>query len=531
MRLRQFIRACSGAAPGLAAIWIASSAVAQPTTTVIAHGFTTGDKGVWVQAMAEAILARAGEGSLYRYVGSGAGGGVWSYVPTAHSDGTNNTIVLIFNWVPESASPSPGPNWNYLQAAGDALYAMLRSPRFAGHQNPTPNDLVTNRKVHFIGHSRGACVNSEAVKRFALANIPIDHYTALDPHPVNGTLDARYNFDWGDPVPVRWNNIAWADNYWRADGGGLINGLDFDGVPLDNVYNLLLNESALNCCAYGFAHLDVHLWYHGTIDLSPFPCDGEQCINQQMRDTWWPAPGYALSGFYYSVIGGGSANRPAIPAGTAPDPVETIYNGAFSNGTYAGWGYHGGSVAGQIVSDAGNFYLRLGAGQGGASATHNRFYLPHNASAIVVDYRVFTAVGGSEQIHFRVRDEATGVSYLLGWDVPAMIGGWWTKTMPIGCSAQSPPRGRAYTLTLEIVSGGTISSVVGFDNIRYTTGSLAADVTADGVVNVGDMLAVINAWGACPPPCPPSCAADINDDCMVNVSDLLAVINAWGDCL
>jgi hypothetical protein len=59
-----------------------------------------------------------------------------------------------------------------------------------------------------------------------------------------------------------------------------------------------------------------------------------------------------------------------------------------------------------------------------------------------------------------------------------------------------------------------------------------ADVPpVDGMVNVLDLLAVINAWGPCRAPCPPACPADITgSDCQVNVLDLLAVINAWGPC-
>jgi len=53
----------------------------------------------------------------------------------------------------------------------------------------------------------------------------------------------------------------------------------------------------------------------------------------------------------------------------------------------------------------------------------------------------------------------------------------------------------------------------------------------DGVVNVNDLLAVINAWGPCPaPPAPGTCLPDITGDGIVNVNDLLAVINAWGPC-
>jgi probable HAF family extracellular repeat protein len=53
-----------------------------------------------------------------------------------------------------------------------------------------------------------------------------------------------------------------------------------------------------------------------------------------------------------------------------------------------------------------------------------------------------------------------------------------------------------------------------------------ADINADGVVNVADLLAVINAWGTCPSGV--LCAPDVNEDEIVNVADLLAVINSWG---
>src|SRR5262249_13380997 len=53
-----------------------------------------------------------------------------------------------------------------------------------------------------------------------------------------------------------------------------------------------------------------------------------------------------------------------------------------------------------------------------------------------------------------------------------------------------------------------------------------ADVNHSGAGNIDDLLAVINAWGACAPPCPP----DINGNGVVDIDDLLAVINAWGPC-
>jgi len=52
-----------------------------------------------------------------------------------------------------------------------------------------------------------------------------------------------------------------------------------------------------------------------------------------------------------------------------------------------------------------------------------------------------------------------------------------------------------------------------------------ADIDNNGEVNVTDLLAVIDSWGACD-----MCTADINDDGFVNVSDLLIIIASWGPC-
>jgi len=56
-------------------------------------------------------------------------------------------------------------------------------------------------------------------------------------------------------------------------------------------------------------------------------------------------------------------------------------------------------------------------------------------------------------------------------------------------------------------------------------GDIAPQPSGDSVVNTADLLAVINAWGACP-----GCPADLNNDLVVNTADLLAIINAWGPC-
>src|SRR5690242_10197875 len=104
------------------------SAAAQPSTTIITHGFSAGSKGAWVQGMAEAIMARAGnQGTCYRYDEST---GLWTRVITTNGNNTPNVLVLIFNWQPESAGVSAGPNFNYVLAAADAMYGALRDAHY-----------------------------------------------------------------------------------------------------------------------------------------------------------------------------------------------------------------------------------------------------------------------------------------------------------------------------------------------------------------------------------------------------------------
>jgi hypothetical protein len=490
-------------------------AVAQPVTTVITHGYSLdATKGVWVEAMAQAILARAGGGgAVCRYDQESGGWRLVSGVIDA-----DEPIVLIARWLDDFEKA--GPNWRFAEAAADALHAALRDASFvdSGGAPIAGFDLLAGRDVHFIGHSRGACVNSEITRRLGLAGISVDQVTSLDPHPVNGTLDAPlFSFNWGDPVPQRWSNVAWADNYWRADGGGLVNGFDFDGIPLDATFNVELVESVLDCCAYSLSHSDTHLWYHGTIDLSPGACDGEQCITGQMLATWWPPPGASQSGFFHSVIGGGSGARPAIAGAPAvPPPVGSPVNGSFDQGSFAGWLYHGGSVSGQIVVVSGNGRLRLGAGVG-PSATHNRFVLEPEDDVLRFSTRVTTAdPAGDDQLRVVLR--RGGEIVPLATIRLNAADGWVGHQAVVPASAQ---RGRAYTLNLTIDPGAAPAAVVEIDDLVFESSPAnPADLNLDGAVNGLDLGILLSQWGTAGP-------ADLNGDNVVNGLDLGILLASW----
>jgi predicted outer membrane repeat protein len=98
--------------------------------------------------------------------------------------------------------------------------------------------------------------------------------------------------------------------------------------------------------------------------------------------------GPSCQGYFYSFLGGGSAQRPAISPGITPDPVEGLFNGHFELASEAGWKFQGGggSLVGTnlITSDGVDTYLRLVSG---GSRKHNRFWLDNSFESFQFWYR------------------------------------------------------------------------------------------------------------------------------------------------
>lgn len=72
---------------------------------------------------------------------------------------------------------------------------------------------------------------------------------------------------------------------------------------------------------------------------------------------------------------------------------------------------------------------------------------------------------------------------------------------------------------------GFINAANALEMIAPGGGVCIGDLNGDQAVDVSDMLAVLNAWGACS-----GCPADLNEDGAVDVTDLMGVLNAWGSC-
>jgi hypothetical protein len=159
----------------------------------------------------------------------------------------------------------------------------------------------------------------------------VDQVTTLDPRPV-----AQF----GDASVTSWANVLFADNFWQTMGDGVFVP---NGQSVFGAYNRkLLNLSG----GYSSSHSDVHLWYHGTIDLATPASDTQATITAAQRSAWWAAPEVsgAAAGFFYGLIGGGDRLSNLEPAGAG--------NGKISDGFNKNWDVGGGVAANRTALPA-----------------------------------------------------------------------------------------------------------------------------------------------------------------------------------
>jgi hypothetical protein len=471
-----------------AIVAVVASGAARAGTTIITHGFAplASEPPNWTLTLGRAVLQADGDTS---HCGDDAGetplGSLFSYLPATGawqlecgSATPNGEIVLLFDWSQESDGLNIGGTQGFAEAAADALYAALRDPQFpAAFAGIDP----LTAPVHFIGHSRGAVVNSDCVERLAAVGIPVDQTTTLDPHPVDGTLDFPLDLaDWLDRAPVTWNNVAFADNYWRADGGG-VRAADFDGMSIVADVDLDLGDAIEGLLDVDpvFEHTEVHSWYHGTVDLDAVDDGDGTDIDDELFSDWWEdggVPERNATGYYYSNGVGGT--RPPPVAGTAPgwSPLS-IYNGSFEIVNeeiaalgigQAGWSYHGGDMpAGPLPWSSASpppgssYYLTLFGDGAHRSVRHNRLHVDDGAGAIEFDRRV-SVPDANDRLIIEFTDELA--EHTIVDLAVAAATDWETLALPV----PAPHRGKTFTISLELAGGGNgVASIVELDNLRF----------------------------------------------------------------
>src|ERR1051325_3264488 len=341
-RSSRALRAClTGAVLALLELPTTSGAAG---VTVIAHGFQSGSD-TWVSTMANAIAQRLGgpaSVSQYTMVIRNTGEplnpviSLHSFTLDPGSTSLNSLsrgeVIVKVCWSDiDGGVPCINNVSTRLPAAIVAYSLMLPVATDGSLSRP-----LTEFPIHLIGHSRGGSLMCEVARILGTNGIWVDQLTTLDPHPLEL---CQQNLD--DAPALVYENVLFADNIWEyEENGGHPNGRYIYGA-----FNRFLQDSVVSMGGYGGpfgAHSDVHLWYHGTIDLNTpasYEDGGTILIDESMRTNWWlPSENRGTNaGFYYSRLGGGNRFSGEQPAGSG---TGTISDGIHSQILYGGPAYN-----------------------------------------------------------------------------------------------------------------------------------------------------------------------------------------------
>ncbi|MBE7444312.1 MAG: hypothetical protein HS132_03360 [Planctomycetia bacterium] len=246
--------------------------------TIITHGWESDGRG-WPKAMADAIKARYGADIPIYFVTLIKNhldlGNI--VVDQDHSDQvlditTKGGAIIVIDWSDLDGGGGMEFICNYMvptKEIGDVAFDYI----FAKFHN---NHLLTEIPIHLIGHSRGASVMSRIAYLLAQSGVLVDQLTTLDPHPLPCDWERE---KWEHTSMSIWDNIIFADNYYRIGGG-----LDVpDGKRLDGAFNTNLTGILTDT---EHAHTDVHTHYHGTIDLDAKSV-GRDNDKRTIQDGWY----------------------------------------------------------------------------------------------------------------------------------------------------------------------------------------------------------------------------------------------------
>lgn len=298
-------------------------APANAGVTIITHGLN-GNVDGWVSGMASNIpnyFRFPGTNftayRMYFYFSAG------SYYLTAERVAGSNPIsnesgeiIIKLDW----RELADGNTYNTFQVAGAVAPALMNTnfiPELGGH-------ALAEFPLHLIGHSRGGSLVSEVSRLLGTNGVWVDHMTTLDPHPLNDPAFPLDQFAYSavDAPANTYENVVFHDNYWQ-DLGFFVYGKSVAGAYVRKLLNLDGGYTGTSG-----PHSDVHLWYHGTIDLRNPADDTEKSITSAERNSWWSsyeAQG-VTAGFNYSLIGRGDRTSSDRPVGSGGGMIRDGFN-------------------------------------------------------------------------------------------------------------------------------------------------------------------------------------------------------------
>jgi hypothetical protein len=339
---KPFLRAameCSWFGTFLFLVVLAPCSANAAGVTIVTHGYESDTSfPTWVAAMADQIPSYFQARfpgvntnfTTYRLVITHSGSSY--FFSSTRTNGSSpfttgaGEIVIELDW--SSLSGDLSDSYASTYDVGWAVSQVLMLTNAIAELNGHP---LIEFPIHLIGHSRGGSLIAQISNVLGTNGIWVDHVTTLDPYPLNndGDIDPALYAD--ASADKTYANVLFADNYWQDLGAGVYLG-DPDGEPVSGAYvRQLYNLSGgyNNVGIFSTYHSNVHLWYHGTVDLNTPANDTEATITSTERTDWWvPYEDYGgIAGFYYSLIGGGNRLSTDMPLGLPGDPaIRDGYN-------------------------------------------------------------------------------------------------------------------------------------------------------------------------------------------------------------
>ncbi len=328
-----------------AALVVLSAANPHPVeaagVTIITHGFESDTSyPTWVTAMADEIpvylQARFPEMdnacSTYKLTIT-APNGDYSYSPPTRTNGSppsataSGEIIIELDW-----SAVSGEIFDAYTGTSNVA-AFVTQILMATNSFPELNGRpAIEFPIHLVGHSRGGSLMAQISYDLGTNGIWTDHLTTLDPYPLNNDGNDDYPATTVDaPAQYTYATVLYADNFWQDLGVGVFGG-DPDGEPVAGAYVRQLEDLSGGYFKVSSVdapdHSNVHLWYHGTVDLATPASDTAATITTVERAAWWESEEEkgTNAGFFYSVIGGGNRMSTNQPNGPGTLAIVDGYN-------------------------------------------------------------------------------------------------------------------------------------------------------------------------------------------------------------
>jgi hypothetical protein len=309
--------------------------------TIITHGFELDTSyPTWVTAMADSIpgylQARFPDMdntcSTYKLTIT-APNGDYEFSPPTRTNGSppsataSGEIIIELDW--SAISGEVFDDYAGTSNVANFVTQILLATNSFPELNGRP---AIEFPIHLAGHSRGGSLMAQISYDLGTNGVWTDHLTTLDPYPLNNDGNDDYPATVVDaPAQYTYATVLYADNFWQDLGVGVYGG-DPVGEAVAGAYVRQLEDLSggyWNVSSEDAPdHSNVHLWYHGTVNLATPTSDTVATITSVERAAWWEndEDEGTNAGFFYSLIGGGNRMSTNQPLGSGTLAIADGYN-------------------------------------------------------------------------------------------------------------------------------------------------------------------------------------------------------------